>query len=375
MQATAVLMALLLAAPPSAASPSLPTPLLPGQNDFVFTMYGCPGEVEELKELVVAMKDKGLGNGFDPGPSARASSRPLFEYLATVGWPIVCYPGWSDMQVKEGRSRLADADEESLKVLDHAGVFNAIQLGEWGYYFHNLSSVESWWRDVYGAEYDEYKHLSKPLRLKGYDVRPASRRECYETLRDYFQTRDRFMRGRTISVTGHSHYEAYAGEWGTRVIGLELGENIAFTQSKIAFARGASRQWQTPLVGPGQPVVRRLLHHQRATTEGRPVRSGPGRRALAELLRTHVAPQLVRRCRDGHSGKQHCDLFRQPPRAVESHCARQEGRRGVRLRAFPRPRRALYACGHRPRSPGWLQRVPRAAVGYPGEDAGRSGGL
>jgi hypothetical protein len=246
MQATAVLIALLLAAPPSAASPSLPTPLLPGQNDFVFTMYGCPGEVEELKELVVAMKDKGLGNGFDPGPSARASSRPLFEYLATVGWPIVCYPGWSDMQVKEGRSRLADADEESLKVLDHAGVFNAIQLGEWGYYFHNLSSVESWWRDVYGAEYDEYKHLSKPLRLKGYDVRPASRRECYETLRDYFQTRDRFMRGRTISVTGHSHYEAYAGEWGTRVIGLELGENIAFTQSKIAFARGASRQWQRP---------------------------------------------------------------------------------------------------------------------------------
>jgi len=25
-----------------------------------------------------------------------------------------------------------------------------------------------------------------------------------------------------------------------------VGENIAFTQSKIAFARGASRQWQRP---------------------------------------------------------------------------------------------------------------------------------
>ena len=49
-----------------------------------------------------------------------------------------------------------------------------------------------------------------------------------------------------LSVTGHSHYEAYAGEWGARCIGLEVGENIAFTQSKIAFARGASRRWLRP---------------------------------------------------------------------------------------------------------------------------------
>ncbi|MBZ0257994.1 hypothetical protein K8I31_18155, partial [bacterium] len=35
-------------------------------------------------------------------------------------------------------------------------------------------------------------------------------------------------------------------EWGSPLIGLELGENIAFTQSKIAFARGAARQWKRP---------------------------------------------------------------------------------------------------------------------------------
>jgi hypothetical protein len=93
-------------------------------------MYGCPGRVEELKELVAVMKEKGLGNGFDPGPPARASSRPLFEYLATVGWPIICYPGWSDMQVMDGRSRLTDGDEEALKVLDRAAVFNAYDLLE-----------------------------------------------------------------------------------------------------------------------------------------------------------------------------------------------------------------------------------------------------
>jgi len=49
-----------------------------------------------------------------------------------------------------------------------------------------------------------------------------------------------------MSVTGHSHYEAYAAEWGSPLVGLELGENIGFTQSKIAFARGAARQWRKP---------------------------------------------------------------------------------------------------------------------------------
>ena len=219
---------------------------LPGRQEFTFTMYGCPGNLDELKQLVDVMREKGLGNGFDPGPTARASSRQAFEYLATIGWPIICYPGWSDMQVKQGRCRLRDEDEETMKVLDRAGVFSAIQLGEWGYYFHNLSPTESWWHDVYGNDFALYKHLMQPPGLKGYDRQPTSRRECYEAVKDYFLTRNRYMRGRNMSVTGHSHYEAYAGEWGARVVGLEVGENIAFTQSKIAFARGASRQWQRP---------------------------------------------------------------------------------------------------------------------------------
>jgi hypothetical protein len=217
-----------------------------GRQDFTFTMYGCPADLEELRQLVGVMREKGLGNGFDPGPTARVSSSKAFEYLATIGWPIICYPGWSDMQIKDGRCRLSDDDEEAMKILDRAGIFSAIQLGEWGYYFHNLSPTESWWRDVYGNDFQRYKHLMQPPGLKGYDRRPTSRRECYDAVKDYFLTRNRYMRGRNMSVTGHSHYEAYAGEWGARVIGLEVGENIAFTQSKIAFARGASRQWERP---------------------------------------------------------------------------------------------------------------------------------
>lgn len=90
------------------------------------------------------------------------------------------------------------------------------------------------------------KHLMKPAEMAGYDHRPTNRQECYDVLREYFTSRSHGLLDRVISVTGHSHYEAYAAEWGARCIGLELGENIAFTQSKLAFARGASRQWAKP---------------------------------------------------------------------------------------------------------------------------------
>jgi hypothetical protein len=219
---------------------------LPGQSACVFTIYGAPGELEPLKQLVQVMQDQHLGNGFDPGPTPNPATKPVFDYLATVGWPVMCYPGCADMQIKGGRCVLGPENEAALAATDRAGVFTAVQLGEWGYYFHNLAPNESWWRDVYGKEFDAFKHLMKPPGLAGYDRRPTSRRECYDIIKDYYTSRQRDLLGRVISVTGHSHYEAYVGEWGARCIGLEVGENIAFTQSKLAFARGASRQWQKP---------------------------------------------------------------------------------------------------------------------------------
>lgn len=221
--------------------------LLTGQAGRVFTLYGCPAALDEAKRLIARMKDVGLGNGFDPGPTTVAANAALYRYFAEINWPVVGYPPYGgEFQVKHGRAQLTDADEAALRVMDDHGTFVAIQLGEWGYYFHNLSTNEQWHRDVFGAEFETFKHFIKPAGLKGYDARPTSRKECYDQARDYFLTRHRAMRGRTISVTGHSHYEAYVGEWGSKVIGLELGENIAFTQAKIAFARGAARRWGKP---------------------------------------------------------------------------------------------------------------------------------
>jgi len=219
---------------------------LPGCDHFVFTIYGTPGNLDSLKKLVSVMQKEKMGNGCDPGPAARANSKPLFDYLAQVGWPVICYPGYADMPVMGGRCILDKNDIQSLSALDQKGLFTAIQLGEWGYYFHNLSTNQSWFRDVYGKDFERYKHLVKPADLKGYDEKPTTRRECYETLKAYYLSRHQDMGKRSMSVTGHSHYEAYAAEWGSPLIGLELGENIGFTQSKIAFARGAARQWQRP---------------------------------------------------------------------------------------------------------------------------------
>lgn len=243
--------------------------LLPGQSGFVFTLYGAPGDLNGLRRVVRVMEEKDLGNGFDPGPAARAVNKPVFDYLATIGWPVMAYPGCADMQIKGGCA-LGPRDEAALSALDRAGIFNAVQLGEWGYYFHNLSFNESWWREVYGGDFEAHKHLMSPPGLAGYDHRPSSRRECYEILKEYFTSRGKDLLNRVISVTGHSHYEAYAAEWGARCIGLEVGENIAFTQSKLAFARGASRQWQRPWSVQVSPWF-----NGACTTSG-PLRQEPG---------------------------------------------------------------------------------------------------
>ncbi len=220
---------------------------LPGQNGRVFSLYACPGELDRAKSLIAFMKEIGLGNGFDPGPTTVAANAALYRYFAEIRWPVVGYPPYGgEFQVKHGRAQLTDADEAALQVMDDSHTFMAIQLGEWGYYFHNLSRDEQWHRNVYGDAFERFRHVIKPAAFRGYDAKPATRQACYDQVRDYFLTRHRAMRGRTISITGHSHYEAYAGEWGSTVIGLELGENIAFTQSKIAFARGAARQWHRP---------------------------------------------------------------------------------------------------------------------------------
>ena len=48
--------------------------LLPAQQGVVFSLYGMPGDPVQLESLIAFMKEKHLGNGFDPGPGAGAQA-------------------------------------------------------------------------------------------------------------------------------------------------------------------------------------------------------------------------------------------------------------------------------------------------------------
>ena len=55
------------------------------------------------------------------------------------------------------------------------------------------------------------------------------------------------------SMTGHSYYSVYEAQWGTNMVGIELGEQIIASQSKIAYARGAAVQNDLPLFADISP--------------------------------------------------------------------------------------------------------------------------
>jgi len=75
--------------------------LLPRAGQFVFTLYGTPGDLDTVRQLVRVMRERGLGNGFDPGPGPQAQAGPVCEFLAENRWPVEFYSG-AEMQIKGG---------------------------------------------------------------------------------------------------------------------------------------------------------------------------------------------------------------------------------------------------------------------------------
>ena len=190
----------------------------------LMTLYTSGGEtLQQYQQMTSAMQTNapaGLADAFDPGPSWGIWNEPQWQWLASNGFPSTTYSAIFLTQP------LSSDDLTLLSVFDNAGLFTAVQFGEWGYHFHS--------QQPYG-QYD------------GYPVQETNKVACYNFLKyAYQQQTSTYRLGWANSVTGHSHYESYADEWGCRMGGIEVGENIAFTQSKFAFARGASRQWGTP---------------------------------------------------------------------------------------------------------------------------------
>ncbi len=70
--------------------------LLPGQHEFVFSMYGAPGELESLRQLVGVMREQKIGNGFDPGPG----TGPNILFILADQWRAQAFGHAGDPNVR-----------------------------------------------------------------------------------------------------------------------------------------------------------------------------------------------------------------------------------------------------------------------------------
>ena len=190
----------------------------------LLTMYTSGGDdLSGYQQIVGFMQTnapKGMGHAFDPGPAFASYNTTTWQWLATNDYPAIAY------SIIFLTNAITPLDVSLMEIMSAAGQFTSVQFAEWGYHFH----------------------VDKPYGpSNGYPVQETNRVDCYNFLKYAYQQQTATYRlGWANSVTGHSHYEVYAAEWGCRMSGIEVGENIAFTQSKFAFARGASRQWNIP---------------------------------------------------------------------------------------------------------------------------------
>lgn len=104
---------------------------------------------------------------------------------------------------------------------------------EWGYSFHNLKdgALDGAGRAHYG----------------GYPTKPVDRQQALGYIRDYvLKTYVAGLDHPWYSMNGHYPYHHYAAEWGFDALGSEIGENITSYQIRLAFTRGAARQYSRP---------------------------------------------------------------------------------------------------------------------------------
>ena len=228
------------------------------RSKTLLTMYTSGGEdlaeYQQFTGVLQTNAPKGLGNAFDPGPAWGSYNAAQWQWVASNGFPSIAY---SAIFLT---NPISSSDLSLLSILNGAGLFTSVQFAEWGYHFH----------------------VDKPYGpYNGYPVQETNKVDCFNFLKYAYQQQTATYRlGRANSLTGHCHYECYAAEWGCLMGGIEVGENIAFTQSKFAFARGAARQWaipwsvqvspwwngyettwSTPQYGHSQSLYQRLLAH------------------------------------------------------------------------------------------------------------------
>jgi len=238
--------------PPSQPGTGGPWTVFPlrGHSEFVFASAVPPEAITAFNAHLDMVANRQFGNGIDVFFAPASYLIPQYDSVAARGLSAVVWHGAGPFPgvFATGNPGMSDEQKLILQKLDQPGAPAPVHFGEWGYTFHNLLGIG----------------------VKGYATVPTTKQQAYSYLKSYFQERNDTYDGRFFSVTGHSHYESYAAEWGAQAVGLELGENIRFSQSKMAFARGASRQWDIPW-----SVQVSAWFHGSLTTAG-PLTGGPG---------------------------------------------------------------------------------------------------
>lgn len=194
-----------------------------GLRDFYFQFYG-PGE--DLDKVFANLDYHNMFNSHYISfqftmDEIEKGIRPILERQDTfqIWVDPIAFVNWIEGY---GRIRLHPEQKDVYRLLrEEAGTLClGIQLGEWGYHYHN--SVET------GVP------------------RPKDRMQAYQQMEEMFNDVKSNLGDHILSTTGHSYYVHYAAKWGADIIGVEIGEHITSTATHMAFTRGASRQYDVP---------------------------------------------------------------------------------------------------------------------------------
>ncbi len=227
--------------------------------DFVLTFFHSTGFTgSNVSQIVSFLRAHDLANGLFPGPSAAPSMygsisdyQTTWNNVVNSDFFVVPYAGTVEADFPKPSVTYPDIDFSFLSLFQERNKFTGIHLAEWDWYFHHSSMLNSWWSG--NCRISGCISVSTPTQgWGGYKENPFSKPRriwFFDQMKSYFQSRNSQLQNVVINGTGHSTYDHYAAEWGSQALSAEVAEGIANAQMKIAYLRGASRQYNKPMLG------------------------------------------------------------------------------------------------------------------------------
>ncbi|MBM3493465.1 MAG: hypothetical protein FJX72_03960 [Armatimonadetes bacterium] len=199
--------------------------LLKGTQKPTFGHYAVAAGAS-MQNLISHARRSGIGGSWMIMGGAGRSAYD--DYMAT-GWPVIV----SQFVVPVNEKRLDDDPAHATEVkraTAAASAYFSYLMAEWENY------VWAWWMDV----------DTKPMLGKtDAELRAMDRRGHYDLVIAALREWKRRAGGHLSLMTGHG-LQSHVAEIGLDAVCIETSENIAATQVKRAYCRGAARQFGIP---------------------------------------------------------------------------------------------------------------------------------